>query len=300
MELHRLLKRQLKKVMGGEHSEPPNTEQWHMFIERINRTYAEADQDRYTLERSLGLSSDEMKVLQKKVEKQNIILHQVLTRYLSEEIAQDILTNPEEKLQLGGETLLVTVLFADIRGFTSFSKNRDAKIVMKRLNQIFARVVKIIFAHDGTFDKYIGDAIMAFYGAPLSYEDDALRAVKTALKMQEAMRKLQQEEDAIKELGMGIGIYTGYAVVGNLGSEQVMNYTVIGDTPNMASRFQGHAKAGQVLIDAVTYEAVIESIEVNEIEPIILKGKKAPIAAYEAIGLLENEEKAPEEKDFAG
>ena len=170
---------------------------------------------------------------------------------------------------------------------------------MKRPNQIFARVVKIIFAHDGTFDKYIGDAIMAFYGAPLSYEDDALRAVKTALKMQEAMRKLQEEEDALKELGMGIGIYTGYAVVGNLGSEQVMNYTVIGDTPNMASRFQGHAKAGQVLIDAVTYEAVIESIEVKEMEPILLKGKKAPIAAYEAVCLLENEEKAPEEKDFA-
>jgi len=224
------------------------------------------------------------------VEKQNVILDQVLKRYLSEEIAEDILKNPAEKLQLGGETLLVSVLFADIRGFTTFSKSRDAKIVMKKLNQIFDRVVRIVFENDGTFDKFIGDALMAFYGAPISYENDALRAVRTALKMQKAMKQLHEEDQSLRELELGIGIYTGYAVVGNLGSEQMMNYTVIGDTPNMASRFQDHANAGQILIDSVTYEAVGEPIEVRKLKPLVIKGKKAPIGAYEVLGLQEEEE----------
>jgi adenylate cyclase len=304
MELHRVLKRQLKKILGGENPAPPNAEQWAKLLERVNNTYNQSDEDRYTLERSLGLSSQEMRELQKKLEKQNVILDKVLKRYLSEEIADDILKNPDEKLQLGGETLLVSVLFADIRGFTTFSKSRDAKIVMKKLNQIFDRVVRIVFENDGTFDKFIGDALMAFYGAPISYENDALRAVRTAVKMQEAIKKLHEEDSTLKELKLGIGIYTGYAVVGNLGSEQMMNYTVIGDTPNMASRFQDHAKASQILIDSVTYEAVGDPVKVRGLEPLKIKGKKAPIAAYEVLGLVEEgeeieEKEEPMDKDIA-
>ena len=285
MELHRLLKRQLKKVLGGEDSAPPNTEQWRPFLDRVSRSYTEADQERYTLERSLGLSSQEMQELHKKVRKQNDVLHQVLTRYLSEEIAREVLTNPEEKLRLGGETLLVSVLFADIRGFSSFSKTKDARVTIGILNKIFGRLVPVIFEHNGTFDKYMGDAVMAFYGAPISYEDDALRAVKTAVGIQQALQVLREEDKAVRELGLGVGIFTGYAVVGNLGSEQIMNYTVIGDAPNSAMRLQENALSGQVLIDAVTYEAVLDFVEAKSLEPLMLKGKKAPVTAYEVLGL---------------
>jgi adenylate cyclase len=285
MEIHRLLKRQLKKILGRDDLTPPSLDQWQQFLERVSHTYTEADQERYTLERSLSLSSEEMQELHKKVKKQNVILHHVLTRYLSEEIAQEILKNPDEKLKLGGETALVSVLFADIRGFTNFSKARDAKVVMRLLNKVFGRVVTAIYEHNGTFDKYMGDAVMAFFGAPISYDDDALRAVKTAVKMQEVLRTLQDEDEEVRGLGMGIGIFTGYAVVGNLGSERIMNYTVIGDTPNCAMKIQGNAKSGQVLIDAVTYEAVLDWVEAKPLEPIMLKGKKAPVTVYEVAGL---------------
>ncbi len=286
MELHRLLKRQLKKVLGGDGLARPNAEQWQLFLDRVTRTYTEADQERYTLERSLGLSSDEMQELHKKLKKQNVILHQVLTRYLSEEIAQEILKDPEAKLRLGGETLLVSVLFGDIRGFSTYSKAKDARVIIKLLNKIFSRIVPAIFDHHGTFDKYMGDAVMAFYGAPIAREDDALRAVKTAVGMQQGLRALQEEDTEVRELGMGIGIFTGYGVVGNLGSERIMNYTVIGDTSNCAMRLQENAKSGQIIIDAVTYEAVLGSVEAKPLEPLMLKGKKAPVMAYEVVGLL--------------
>lgn len=263
----------------------PNTEQWQKLLERVSQCYMEADQGRYTLERSLSLSSMEMQELHNELEKKNKILNQVLTRYVAAEIAQEILKNPEEKLRLGGETVLVSVLFADIRGFTSFSETRDARVVIQMLNKIFSRLVPIIFEHHGTFDKYMGDAVMAFYGAPISHEDDALRAVKTAVRMQQVLQPLQEEDPELQPIGMGIGIFTGYAVVGNMGSEKIMNYTVIGDTPNTAKRLQENARRGQALICPLTYEKVLDSVEVKPIEPITVKGRGAPVPVYEVVGL---------------
>ena len=284
MPLHQLLLRQLKKA-GIDPAAIPSGEPFAKLLERISRSYAENDEERYTLERSLSLSSEEMQELHRKVEKQNRILHQVLTRYVAEEVANEVLANPEERLRLGGDTRLMTVLFTDIRNYTGYAKSKDAQLIVQVLNKVFERLVPIIFNEHGTLDKFMGDAVMAFYGAPISYEDDALRAVRTATRMQEAMKQLRDEDPTLREIAFGTGVFTGYAVVGNLGSQQLMNYTCIGDAPNSAKRLQENSKANQILICPATYEAVLDEVEAAPTEPILLKGKKAPIIAYHVTGM---------------
>lgn len=289
--LHALLRRQLKKC-GLSESEAPSAENFARLLERVSRSYTEADEDRNLLERSLGLSSEEMQELHKKLERQNRVLHQVLTRYVAEEVALEVLANPEEKLKLGGETRLISVLFADIRNYTGFSKSKDARHIVNMLNQVFGRFVPIIFEEKGTLDKFMGDAVMALYGAPISYDDDAMRAVRTAVRMQNAMRELRAEDDTLTEIAFGAGIFTGYAVVGNVGSEQFMNYTAIGDSPNSAKRLQENAQADQILMCPATFEAVLDQVECRPTEPLLLKGKIAPIIAYEVLGLRNGAEAA--------
>jgi len=223
--------------------------------------------------------------LHNELEQKNDLLHQILNRYVAEDVTNEILANPVEKLRLGGYTSRVSVLFADIRGFTSFTEDYPATVVVRLLNLIFKRLVPVIFAHRGTFDKYLGDAVMAFYGAPVPYPDDTLRAVQTAVDMQKAFYALKQEQPELRSLGLGIGIFTGDAVVGNLGSEQVMDYTVIGDVPNSAKRLQENAGPGKILICPTTCAAVQDRIEVRPLEPLLLKGKKAPLAVFEVLGL---------------
>jgi adenylate cyclase len=159
--------------------------------------------------------------------------------------------------------------------------------VVSVINTIFKRLVPVIFAQRGTFDKYLGDAVMAFYGAPIPYPDDALRAVRTAVQMQRAFQALRQEQPELGPLGLGIGIFTGDSVVGNLGSEQVMDYTVIGDVPNSAKRLQENAAPGQILICPTTRAAVQDHVRVNALEPLALRGKKAPVPVFEVLGLRE-------------
>ena len=233
---------------------------------------------------ALKRAREEIHRLAEELEKRNALLHQVLTRYVSDEVATEILANPEERLRLGGETRLVSVLFTDIRGFTAFSKAKDARLVIQALNKVYDCIVPIIFEERGTFDKYLGDGLMAFYGAPISSEDDALRAVRTAVKMRAAMHELLEKEATLRPLGLGTGIFTGYAVVGNLGTEKVMDYTCIGDTPNSARRLQEHAEADQIFISSVTYEAVLEHVNAVPTE-LLLEGMKAPIVAYEVVAL---------------
>ena len=282
---HSLLQRQLKKCGITDLQKAPDSESFFKVLERVSRSYTESDEDRYTLERSLGLSSEEMQELHRKLERQNKILHQVLTRYVAEEVANDILTNPEEKLKLGGETRLLTVLFADIRNYTGFSAGKEASVVIQVLNKIFERLVPLIFDEKGTLDKFMGDGIMAFYGAPIAYDDEALRAVRTAVKMQKAILDLRAHDSSLSGIAFGAGIFTGYAVVGNLGCERLMNYTCIGDSANSAKRLQENAKADQILIDSATYEAVVDSVDAKATDPLLLKGKKVPIVAYEVLGM---------------
>ncbi|NBD35678.1 MAG: response regulator [Chloroflexi bacterium] len=207
-----------------------------------------------------------IKHLNDELQMKNILLERVLTRYIPEDVASEIMRNPEQNLRLGGVTSEVSVLFADIRGFTNFSEQHSAFQVTDMLNQIFDSLTEPVFEYNGTLDKYLGDAIMAFYGAPLPSDDYAERALHTALAMQDRFTALMDVIPDMEELGLGVGICTGEVIVGNIGSHRLMDYTVIGQTANMAKRLQEHARPGQILIEDQTYHQVAELIQARPVK----------------------------------
>ncbi len=222
-----------------------------------------------------------IKQLHDEVESRNRLLRQVLDRFLAEDVTDIILTDPERYLKLGGDILQVTVLFADIRGFTRFTEEHSAEHVIETLNRIYQALSKVVFEHRGTFDKYLGDGFMAFYGAPVAAEDDALRALETSIEMQRLFKELRDSSgDELKNLGLGIGLHSGEAVVGNIGSEKVMDYTVIGDVVNVAKRLQEQAGGGQILLSKNTYELAHKEVDAEPLEPIQVIGRREPIPAY--------------------
>ncbi len=228
------------------------------------------------------------KHLNDQIQNRNRLLRHMLNRYVTEEVADVILTDPSRHLKLGGDTRTVTVLFADIRGFTRFTEKLTAEQVVETLNRIFEALTRVVFEHHGTFDKYVGDALMAFFGAPFSGPDDTRRAAQTALKMQALFNQLQTEggeDDIVTQLGLGIGMNTGPATVGNVGSESVMDYTVIGDTVNVAARLQEEARAGQIVISQATYDAIREEAAVDKLGQTQVRGRREPVTLYVLNGL---------------
>ncbi len=221
-----------------------------------------------------------IKQLNDKLAGRNEMLRGALNRYVAEAVADAILTNPEKHLQLGGDSRHVTVLFADIRGFTEFTERHRAAEVVEMLNRIFDELTAVVFKHHGTFDKYLGDAIMAFYGAPLAGPDDALRAVRTALEMQALFTGMLARLPELAGLGLGIGLHSGDATVGNIGTEKVMDYTVIGDTVNVAKRLTEEAEAGQILISAATLAEVEPAVIAQPLGPRPMRGRVEPVVVY--------------------
>lgn len=222
-----------------------------------------------------------IKYLTDQLHARNRLLRRVLNRYVPEEVADTILTDPEKHLQLGGEAREVTVLFADIRGFTTFTEKHPAEQVLETLNHIFSQLTPLIFKHRGTFDKYLGDAILAFYGAPLSWPDDALRAAQTAVEMQTVFERLHQEApETFRILGLGIGLHSGEATVGNIGSETVMDYTVIGDTVNVARRLQEDARSGEILMSEATWRQVQSQVVAERLGPHPIQGRTESVIVY--------------------
>lgn len=222
-----------------------------------------------------------LKRLHDDLESRNVLLSQVLNRYVDQEITDVILTDPERHLKLGGETRPVTVLFADLRHFTQFSASHTAPQVVDILNLVFTELVEIVMSNHGTFDKFLGDAIMAFYGAPLSGDDDTERALRSALEMQQRFKQLQAEtpDKLLMSLGLGVGIHSGEVIVGNIGSERVMDYTVIGDPVNVARRLQENAESGQVLISGETKRQV-GNARVEYLGEKLLYGRDAPVEVF--------------------
>lgn len=220
-----------------------------------------------------------MKGLHDELEYKNKLLQRIMNRYVGEEIAAVILIDPERYLQLGGETRHISILFADISGFTAFAEDHSAQEVIQVLNRFFGELTPLIFKHHGTFDKYIGDEIMAFFGAPVSTGDDTLNAVQAAVDMQQHFWRVR-DELGYSDLTLEIGIHSGDAAVGNVGSQQVMNYTVIGDVVNTAHRLQEAANDNQILISADTYHEVKERVEATPLPPLQLPGKRQPFNAY--------------------
>lgn len=227
-----------------------------------------------------------IKELHDELESRNELLRNTLHRYVDREVADAILTDPERHLKLGGETREVTVLFADLRDFTRFSAIHPAPKVVEILNLVFNEMVEIIFNHKGTFDKFLGDAIMAFFGAPIAGEDDVQRALHAALEMKASFRQLQvaAENKIMDPLGLGIGLHSGEAIVGNIGSERLMDYTVIGDTVNVARRLQESARPGEILISGATYQQ-IPNAGVIYLGSQAFPGRRNPVLIYSLLGL---------------
>jgi adenylate cyclase len=213
-----------------------------------------------------------------------IVERQALERFMSANIVEKILANPDQ-IHLGGENQTVTILFSDIRGFTRMSEHMEPHAVVELLNEYFSEMTDLIFESGGTLDKYIGDAIMAVYGAPLPKPDDALRATKTAMEMHRALAVLNRnwESRGQQPLRMGVGINTGAVTAGNIGSAKRMDYTVIGDAVNLASRLCSNAAAGQILVSESTYSQLNGEIPAQRLEPIRVKGKEAPVELYEIL-----------------
>ena len=211
-----------------------------------------------------------------------VVERQALERFLSSNIVEKILANPNE-IHLGGENQTVTILFSDIRGFTRMSEKMEPHAVVELLNEYFSEMTDLIFDSGGTLDKYLGDGIMAVYGAPLPKPDDALRATQTAMEMQRALAALNRdwESRGQQPLRMGVGVNTGPVTAGNIGSAKRMDYTVIGDAVNLASRLCSNAAGGQILVSESTHLQLNGRIPGQRLEPIRVKGKETPVELYE-------------------
>jgi adenylate cyclase len=207
------------------------------------------------------------------------------SKYVAKSVVDRILQH-QDGLKLGGEKKVVTIFFSDIRGFTPMSESLTAEQVVHILNEYFTAMSGIIFKYEGTLDKFMGDAIMAIYGAPIDMPDHAERAVMTALAMGEKMKELQAKwrMEGRSEVNIGIGINTGEVVVGNIGSMERMEYTAIGDNVNLTQRLESVAEKGQILISASTYERVKHKVNASMLDPIKLKGKTEKVIAYNVEG----------------
>jgi adenylate cyclase len=207
-------------------------------------------------------------------------------KYMTESVLEHLLNG---KVELGGDTLKVTILFSDIRSFTTISESMDAHALVGLLNEYFTEMVSIVMQHNGVVDKYIGDAIMAVFGAPVPTPEDARNAVRAAVNMRKALAKLNERLVArgAQPLRTGIGIHTGDVVAGNIGSEQRMEYTVIGDSVNVASRLESNTKnlGVDVLISDATYQETKDIIEAHAVEELTVKGRAEPVMTYSVTGL---------------
>jgi len=224
--------------------------------------------------------------------KQNVLIKGMFGHYVSKTLVNELLLNPD-KLALGGEKKYLTILFSDIEGFTTISEGMTPERLVEFVNNYLSIMTSIVLKNKGTLDKYLGDSLMAFWGAPIEVEDQELMACKTAIEMQGQLESLKDEWaiDSEKEIKTRIGIHSGEVVVGNIGGEDRFDYTVMGDSVNLASRLEGVNKiyGTGAMISHVTYEQVKDSVLVREIDKIIVKGKTKPTTVYEIIGLSDDE-----------
>jgi adenylate cyclase len=223
-----------------------------------------------------------------KERKERLQIKSMLDSYVSPEVVNILLKNPE-KLNLGGEDRDVTIMFSDIRGFTSLSEGMSPQDLVSLINSYLSRMTDIIMENRGTVDKYIGDAIMAFWGAPLDDPEHPYRACKAALEMLEALKEINDTLPENRKIDIGIGINTGIATIGNMGSTKKKNYTAMGDTVNLASRLEGVNKVfhTRIIISEYTYERVKDRLLCRQLDVIRVKGKTIPVKIYEVIDFID-------------
>lgn len=204
------------------------------------------------------------------------------SRFLPEYVVKQLLDNPDS-FKLGGVLQTITVLFADIRGFTRISEHAPPEKIVQLLNRYFSAMTDIIFAHGGTLDKYLGDGLMALFGAPTTTPKDAANAIAAAVAMQRRMLSINDElrEEGFPEIGIGIGLHTGEVTVGYIGSERRSEYTAIGDAVNTASRLESNAKAAEILVSEVTAKAAHSRYPLAARDPISVKNREQPVPLFE-------------------
>ena len=205
-------------------------------------------------------------------------IQKIFEHYMPPQVFQELLRQGPEKTGIAGDRRELTIMFADIRGFTGFSERHQPEQVVEMLNGYLAAATDIVFEHQGTVDKFIGDAIMALFGAPVPIENHALQSVKAAMAMQRRFAETPARPG--QRASFGIGINTGQGVVGTIGAPRLMSYTVIGDVVNVAARLQGEARAGEVLITEDTFRLVADHVETEELGSIYVKGRLAPVTMY--------------------
>lgn len=204
------------------------------------------------------------------------------SRFLPEYVVKQMLENPES-FKLGGVNQTITILFADIRGFTRISEHAPAEKIVSLLNRYFSAMTDIIFAHGGTLDKYLGDGLMALFGAPTATPDDASNALNAAVAMQRRLLGINRElrEEGFTEIGVGMGLHTGEAIVGYIGSDRRSEYTAIGDTVNTSSRLESNARGGEILISDATAKAAHSRYKLKPRDPIMVKNREQPVKLWE-------------------
>jgi adenylate cyclase len=208
-------------------------------------------------------------------------------QYVSRDVYDQLVSNPA-LARLGGQRRQMTVLFSDIRGFTSVSEKGEPEDIVQTLNEYFTRMVDIVFEHKGTLDKFVGDMVMALFGAPLDDRDHAEHAVDAALEMIEELAKLNERwiAEGRPALDIGIGINTGPMIAGNIGSEAIMSYTVIGDAVNLGSRLESLNKqySTRIIISDATRAALPDRYILRPLGEVVVKGKTQPVAIFEVVG----------------
>ena len=235
---------------------------------------------------SLKHTMEEVRVLAEALERHNKFIRKTFGRYLSQEVVDSILDTPEG-LKLGGEKRTVTVLMSDLRGFSAVSEGTHPERVVTMLNNYLGKMAEIIGGYNGTIDEFIGDAVLALFGAPVQREDDAERGVACAVAMQLAMDSVNEtnRELGFPDLQMGIAINTGEVVVGNIGSQKRSKYGVVGSQVNLTGRIESYTVGGQILVSQATVDAAGPTLKLGTNMSVGAKGFKDPIVVHEVLGV---------------
>ncbi len=245
---------------------------------------------------ALRQQKQEIRRLAEDLELRNRFIQSLFGRYLSDEVVADLLASPEGP-KLGGEQRKVTLLMSDLRGFTPLTEGLAPEQVLHLLNSYLGAMADVILAHQGTIDEFVGDAILAIFGAPLARPDDARRAVACAVEMQAAIQQLNRrnETEGLPRLEMGIAIHTGEVIIGNIGSERRTKYGVVGSAVNHAGRIESFTVGGQILISDAALRESGEGVQVGSRLAIDAKGTRERIVVYDLRGI--GESRVPEASD---
>jgi len=213
-------------------------------------------------------------------------LRRAFSAYVSPDVVKEIIDNPES-CELGGQERVISVLFSDIRGFTSLSEQVSATQLVQMLNRVHGPMTQVVLDQRGMLDKYIGDAMMALFNTPVELEDHAERSVRAALEMLEVLARVNREfaDEGLPQIDMGVGVNTGECIVGNVGSEVRFDYTAIGDAVNLASRLEGLCKqyGVKIIVSEFTRESLGEALLVRPLDRVRVKGKQEPVTIYHVL-----------------